>query len=275
MRRFSQVDVFSSQPHRGNPLAVVHDAEGLTGEQMARFSDWTNLSETTFLLTPTHPDADYRVRIWSRDRELPFAGHPTIGSAHAWLQAGGQPRRRDVIVQECGAGPVELRREPRLAFAAPPLVRSGPADPATVARVASALGVDVDELVAVEWIDNGPGWVGVLMRDATAVLAIEPDFRSFGGLDIGVVGPYPDPQATGAHVEVRGFDGLIGEDPVTGSLNASIAQWLTGIGTLPASYVASQGTRLGRAGRVHLDRDGDTVWVGGEATTIVRGEVLI
>ena len=275
MRRLTQVDVFAEDRYHGNPLAVVHDAEGLTDEQMARFSDWTNLSETTYLLAPTHPEADYRVRIWSRDRELAFAGHPTLGSAHAWLQAGGTPRSPDRLVQECGAGLVELRREPRLAFAAPPLVRSGPVDAETVVRIAAALDVDADEFVDLAWIDNGPGWVGVLMRDAGVVLAVEPDFRAFDGLDIGIVGPHPDPASAGAHVEVRGFDATVGEDPVTGSLNASIGQWLTGNGTLPASYVASQGTRLGRTGRVHIDRDGDTVWVGGNVITCVRGEVLI
>jgi PhzF family phenazine biosynthesis protein len=272
MRPFSQVDVFTSARHRGNPLAVVHDAEGLTAAQMARFSDWTNLSETSFLLPPTDPGADYRVRIWSRDRELPFAGHPTIGTAHAWLEAGGTPRQADRIVQECGVGLVGLRRGGRLAFAAPPLVRSGPVDEDTLARVARALGTSA--FVDAAWVDNGPGWIGVLLADASAVLALEPDFTAMADLDIGVIGRY-DPPRDGADVEVRGFDGTIGEDPVTGSLNASFGQWLTGNGTLPSSYVASQGTRLGRAGRVFLERDGDIVWVGGDALTCVRGEVQI
>jgi PhzF family phenazine biosynthesis protein len=273
MSRFTQVDVFTAQRFRGNPLAVVHDAQEWTDEQMANFSDWTNLSETTFLLPPTTSDADYRVRIWSRRRELPFAGHPTLGSAHAWLEAGGEPRRDGLVIQECGAGLVELRRTPRLAFAAPPLVRSGPVDAETGLKVAAALDTDPTEFVALEWIDNGPGWIGVLLRDAAQVLAVVPNYPAFDGLDIGVVGRYDDPVAAGADVEVRGFDATIGEDPVTGSLNASLGQWLTGVGVLPASYVASQGTRLGRAGRVHIDREGDTVWVGGDVLTCVRGEV--
>lgn len=271
MRPFTQVDVFTSEPHRGNPLAVVHDAEGLTDEQMAGFADWTNLSETTFLLPPTRPDADYRVRIWCRTRELPFAGHPTIGSAHAWLEAGRVPRTPDRVVQECGAGLVDVRRDGRLAFAAPPLVRSGPVADDVLDRVAASLRITRDEMVDAAWVDNGPGWVGVLLRDAEAVLALEPDYVAMRGLDIGVVGLHPPGSAT--DVEVRGFDGVIGEDPVTGSLNASLAQWLTGNGTLPTLYVAAQGTRLGRSGRVHLHRDGDTVWVGGDAVTVVRGEV--
>jgi PhzF family phenazine biosynthesis protein len=265
--------VFTAQRYLGNPLAVVHDAQEWTDAEMARFSDWTNLSETTFLLPPTTPEADYRVRIWSRARELPFAGHPTLGSAHAWLEAGGEPRHQGHVVQECGAGLVELRRTPRLAFAAPPLVRSGPVDAATRLTVAAALNTDPGEFIAIEWIDNGPGWIGVLLRDAEQVLALVPNYPAFAGLDIGVVGRHLDPLSAGADVEVRGFDATIGEDPVTGSLNASLGQWLTGAGVLPASYVASQGTRLGRAGRVHVDREGDTVWVGGDVRTCVRGEV--
>ncbi len=273
LSRFTQVDVFTAQRYRGNPLAVVHDAQDWTEQEMARFSDWTNLSETTFLLPPTTPEADYRVRIWSRSRELPFAGHPTLGSAHAWLEAGGQPQREGRVIQECGAGLVELRRTPRLAFAAPPLLRSGAVDPETRLQVAAALNTDPAEFLAIEWIDNGPGWIGVLLRDAARVLALEPNYLAFAGLDIGAVGRHDDPISAGADVEVRGFDATIGEDPVTGSLNASLGQWLTGTGVLPASYVASQGTRLGRAGRVHIDREGETVWVGGDVLTCVRGEV--
>ena len=220
---------------------------------MARFSDWTNLSETAFLLAPTDPAADYRVRIWCHTRELPFAGHPTIGSAHAWLGAGGVPSDPARLVQECGAGLVELRRTDRLAFAAPPLVRSGPVDEETLDRVATALGVRRSEMVDAAWVDNGPGWIGVLLRDAAAVLALEPDLAAIRGLDVGVVGRHADPERAGADVEVRGFDGVVGEDPVTGSLNASLAQWLTREpARCPTAYVAAQGTRLGRVGRVHL-----------------------
>jgi PhzF family phenazine biosynthesis protein len=272
MRPFSQVDVFSTEPLKGNPVAVVHDADGLSEEEMQRFAHWTNLSETTFLLTPTDPAADYRLRIFTPGAELPFAGHPTIGSAHAWLEAGGEPRDDGELLQECGAGLLRIRRTERLAFAAPPLLREGPVSDEEHARILTALQLDDDDVVDVSWGDNGPGWVVVLMRDAEAVLAVRPDWSAFGDLDIGVVGPYP---AGGeCAVEVRAFSPGIGvvEDPVTGSLNASVGQWLAG-DRLPTSYVASQGTVLGRRGRVHVEKDGDTVWVGGDAATTIKGAV--
>ena len=272
MRRFSQVNVFSSESYLGNPLAVVHDADGLSDEEMHRFAHWTNLSETTFLLPPTEPGADYRVRIFTPSEELSFAGHPTLGSAHAWLEAGGVPRNVDEVVQQCPAGLVRVRREGRLAFAAPPVVREGPVTGEERDTLLRALALADDDVVDARWIDNGPGWVGVLLRDADAVLAVRPDWAEFGDLEVGVVGPYP----SGAEcaVEVRAFCPSIGvvEDPVTGSLNASIGQWLAG-DRLPTSYVASQGTVLGRRGRVHVEREGDTVWVGGEVATAISGEV--
>ncbi|GAA4714888.1 PhzF family phenazine biosynthesis protein [Nocardioides conyzicola] len=267
---FRQVDVFSSEPLRGNPVAVVHGADALTDDQMAAFARWTNLSETTFLLEPTDPAADYRLRIWTPGGELPFAGHPTLGSAHAWLEAGGVPAGTD-LVQECGAGLVTIRRGDTLAFAAPPLTRSGPVDAADVVRICAALRLPEAAVVETTWIDNGPGWVGVLLADAAAVLALEPDWAAFGDLKIGVVGPYADGPLA---VEVRAFCPGYGmpEDPVTGSLNAGIGQWLAG-GRLPSSYVASQGTALQRVGRVHVELvDGD-VWVGGETRTTVAGTV--
>lgn len=272
MRPFTQVDVFSAEPLRGNPVAVVHDAEGVSDEEMQRFAHWTNLSETTFLLPPTDPAADYRLRIFTPSEELPFAGHPTIGSAHAWLEAGGVPRSDDVLVQECGAGLLRIRRGERLAFAAPPLLRDGPVTDEERARILAALALTDDDVVDLSWGDNGPGWVVVLMRDAAAVLDVRPDWSAFGGLDVGVVGPYPD--GAECAVEVRAFCPSIGvvEDPVTGSLNASIGQWLAG-DRLPPSYVASQGTVLGRRGRVHVEKDGDTVWVGGDAATTIKGTV--
>jgi PhzF family phenazine biosynthesis protein len=273
---FSQVDVFSSVPSLGNAVAVVHDADGVTDEEMARFARWTNLSETTYLLPATDPEADYRLRIWTPDRELPFAGHPTLGSAHAWLEAGGVPRNEAELVQECGAGLVRVRRGERLAFAGPPLLRSGPVSDADRSRIVAALRLPEDDLVDLAWVDNGPGWVACLLGSAEDVLACRPDYGAFGDLEIGIVGPYADPSAAGAHVEVRAFVPSmgIGEDPVTGSLNAGIAQWLAD-DRLPASYVASQGTVLGRRGRVHLDRSGDTVWVGGDAVTLITGEVRL
>jgi PhzF family phenazine biosynthesis protein len=272
MRRFQQVDVFSEEPCLGNPVAVVHDADGLDTDAMRRFAEWTNLSETTFLLAPTTPEADYRVRIFALDREIPFAGHPTLGSCHAWLD--GDERER--VVQECGAGLVEIRRiDGRLAFAAPPLIRSGPPDEALVAEVAAALGVQRDEIVAAAWLDNGPGWVGVQLASAEAVLAA-PVAVPASHSDLGLVGLHPPgaPEAT----EVRAFFGVAGqaaEDPVTGSLNASAAQWLLERGVLEPPYVARQGTAMGRAGRVHISRDGDTLWVGGATTTVVTGTVAL
>ncbi|PZR52329.1 phenazine biosynthesis protein PhzF [Xylanimonas oleitrophica] len=288
---FRQVDVFASGPLLGNPLAVVHDADGLTEEQMAAFARWTNLSETTFLLQPTVAGADYRVRIFTPTGELPFAGHPTLGSAHAWLEAGnkpfGAPTSTDVV-QECGVGLVTVRQTlvsgggVRLAFAAPPPTRSGPLTPPQLQRVTAALRVAPDDVVDAEWVSNGPRWVAVRLRDAAAVLALEPDLERFRApgeedLEIGVVGPWvdEDPANPGdADVEVRAFlpDR---EDPVTGSLNAGLGRWLAG-SVLPASYVASQGTALRRRGRVHVDleRDG-RVWVGGSTLTTVRGSVTL
>jgi PhzF family phenazine biosynthesis protein len=272
--RFSQVDVFSSEPLRGNPVAVVHHADGLTEDQMRAFARWTNLSETTFLLTPTEAAADYRVRIFTPGEELPFAGHPTLGSAHAWLEAGGAPAGDGVVVQECGAGLVDVRRGETLAFAAPPLRRSGRVDASDVAAIARAIGVEEAAILDSAWIDNGPGWVGVRLGSADEVLALEPDWASFGDLKIGVVGPH---RSGDAAIEVRAFCPQYGvpEDPVTGSLNAGIGQWLTATGDLPTSYVAAQGTVLGRAGRVQVTREGDTLWVGGHTTTTVAGDVRL
>jgi PhzF family phenazine biosynthesis protein len=269
----SHVDVFAGRPLGGNPVAVVHDADGISEEEMRAFARWTNLSETTFLLSPTDPAADYRLRIFTPAEELPFAGHPTIGSAHAWLERGGRPAAADRVVQECGAGLVTLRRTERLGFAAPPLLRSGPVSDADRERIVRALRVDAGDVVDMAWIDNGPGWVGVLLRDADAVLSLRPDWVVLD-LDIGVVGPRSGAETA---CEVRALCPLtsgITEDPVTGSLNAGIGQWLAGT-VLPASYVAAQGTVIGRRGRVHVERDGDTVWVGGDATTVIRGEAAL
>ena len=272
LRPFAQVDVFTTTPYRGHPVAVVLDGEGLTTEQMQRFAHWMNLSETTYVLAPTVPDADYRVRIFTPTAELPFAGHPTLGTCHAWL-AGDRTASGDVVVQECGAGLVLVRRTADgLAFAAPPLLRSGPVEEPLVEQIASVLGIGRAELLDAEWADNGPGWVAVLLASADAVLGLHPGFVD---LQLGVVGPYPpgSPQA----FEVRAFfpkDGATVEDPVTGSLNASLAQWLLRTGRATAPYVASQGAALGRAGRVHVSRDPDgTIWVGGGTVTCVHGQV--
>ena len=275
MRRgFRQVDVFTTTPYLGNPVAVVLDAAGVSDDEMARFARWTNLSETTFVLPPDDGEADYRVRIFTPAVELPFAGHPTLGTCHAWLDAGGTPARDETIVQQCAAGLVRIRRDAgRLAFAAPPLIRSGPVDEPLVRHIAEVLGIGRGDIVDAEWADNGPGWVAVLLGSADAVLALRP-----GGtdLDLGVAGPYPpgSPQA----FEVRAFTpklaGGADEDPVTGSLNASLAGWLLRTGRATAPYVASQGTVLGRQGRVHVSLDDDgTIWVGGGTVTCVAGQV--
>jgi PhzF family phenazine biosynthesis protein len=274
LRGFTQVDVFAGERYRGNPVAVVHDAAGIDDASLLRFAQWTNLSETTFLL-PTSADADYRVRIFTPAAELPFAGHPTLGTCHAWLEAGGRPRDPDTIVQECKAGLIPVRRTAAgLAFAAPPLVRDGPVDGPTIAHVADVLRIPRASIVDAQWADNGPGWVAVLLASAAEVLALHPGFVD---LDLGVAGAYPAGEA--AAFEVRAFFPLNGatvEDPVTGSLNASLAGWLLRTGRARAPYVASQGTALGRAGRVHISQDTDgAIWVGGSTLTCVRGEVEI
>ena len=276
-RRFQQLDVFASDAFTGNPLAVVVDGEGLSTEEMQRFTRWMNLSETAFLLPPTDPSADYLVRIFTLAHELPFAGHPTLGSCRAWLESGGQPKTPGRIVQECGAGLVPIAEaDGSLAFAAPPLLRSGPVDDELVGTLARVLGIERTEIVATEWIDNGPGWVGVLLGSAEAVLALEPTFDGVDQLDVGVIGPYPDGAECEFEVRALFRDGQGGmqEDPVTGSLNASAAQWLLGSGRANAPYIASQGTRLGRRGRVHITQDEDgTIWVGGQAVPHISGTV--
>jgi PhzF family phenazine biosynthesis protein len=273
---FSQVDVFGQAPLSGNPVAVVHDASGLDDARMAAFARWTNLSETTFLLPAEDPAADYRLRIFTPGEELPFAGHPTLGSAHAWLSAGGSPASPDRVVQECGVGLVELRRDDdSLAFRAPDFLRTGPVDEETLGRVLGALGVEAAQLVDAWWIDNGPGWLGLQLDSAATVLSLRPEFGALE-VDTGVLGPMDeeDRAAAGADVEVRAFcPGLgINEDPVTGSLNAGFALWLTRAGRLPPSYVARQGTALGRDGRVRISTDDSgELWVGGTTRTVVSG----
>lgn len=274
--RFSQVDVFCGEAFRGNPVAVVHDADHLSEEQMATIARWTNLSETTFLLTPTGPEADYRLRIFTPGGELPFAGHPTLGSAAAWLDARGIPAATTGLVQECGAGMVRVRRDvDRLAFAAPPLIRSGPASDAEREAARSALRLERADVLDAAWVDNGPGWMGLLLRDAQTVLDIDYDPGRLGGLHLGVIGRY----APGgpADYEVRAFVPQLGvaEDPVTGSLNAGFARWLIDAGLAPASYTVSQGTALQRAGRLTVTSEGTDVWVGGRTDLRVRGEIEV
>ena len=285
-RAFKKVDVFTAKPYRGNPVAVVLDGQGLSGEQMQEFTNWTNLSEATFVLPPTQAGADYRLRIFCPGRELPFAGHPTLGSCHAWLEAGGKPQG-EYVVQECGVGLVKLKRDgQRLAFAAPPLRKGGPLPEEDVVLIARGLGIARGDIVAHAWCDNGPNWRGILLRSAGEVLALKPDGAILAGLDVGVVGPRGKVGVVGSRApddecafEVRAFfpgNNGMAEDPVTGSLNAALAQWLIGAGLAPEQYVASQGTALGRAGRVHVQRDaaGET-WIGGASVTCIAGSVAL
>ena len=276
-RRFQLVDVFhSQQPFSGNPLAVVLDADGLTTEEMQRITRWLNLSETAFLLPPTTEAADYRVRIFTLDREMPFAGHPTLGSCHAWLTSGHKPHDDVEIIQECGVGLVPIHRsEKTLAFAAPPLIRGGQVEESKIQEVAKFLRIDRSRIMDAQWADNGPGWIAVLLESAEAVLALDPPRAYRGRIDVGVVGPYPSDSPVA--FELRAFfsdhHGGVVEDPVTGSLNASAAQWLLSSGRARAPYAASQGTRLGRAGRVFISQDrGGAVWVGGKTSTLFSGE---
>lgn len=274
--RFHQLDVFTATPLQGNPLAVVHGAHTLDDARMAAFARWTNLSETTFLLPPTQPQADYRVRIFSPGGELPFAGHPTLGSCRAWLAAGGQPRTPGLVVQECGVGLVPVRVEPgdqRLAFAAPPCRREA-VEPGLLDRVMAALGLETSQVRQASWLDNGPRWLALELPDALAVLALRPDHAALKSLaKVGVVGAHAPGAA--AQFEVRAFAAPLGveEDPVTGSLNASLAQWLMEDGRAPAAYVAAQGTAMGRAGRVHIRRDADDTWIGGDVVICIDGSV--
>ncbi len=284
-RPFAQVDVFTATPYVGNPVAVVLDGTGLSTQQMQSFTNWTNLSEATFVLPPAHPQADYALRIFCPGRELPFAGHPTLGSCHAWLQAGGKPKGEHVV-QECEVGLVQIRQDgKRLAFAAPPLRRSGPLAEDDVQLIARGLGVGRSEILHHAWCDNGPGWRAVMLGSAEQVLSLHPDAEVLKGLDIGVVGPRGKVGVVGAiehedeFFEVRAFfpgNQSLTEDPVTGSLNAALGQWLIGAGLAPGQYIARQGTALGRAGRVHVSKDAQgQVWVGGDSVVCVQGQVLI
>ena len=274
-RDFSQVDVFTATALLGNPLAVVHDGGGLSTERMQAFARWTNLSETTFLLPPTHPEADYRVRIFTPGGELPFAGHPTLGSCHVWLKSGGMPRRADTVVQECAIGLVPLRRGERLAFAAPPTTVER-ADAELLHRVYAALGLDPARVRDAAWLSNGFPQLVLLLDSAATVLSLKPDHAALKGLGkVGVVAPHP---ADGApDFEVRFFAAAIGinEDPVTGSLNANVARWLIDSGRAPARYVAAQGTAMGRAGRIHVQRDDQGTWIGGDVAPCIAGTVIL
>jgi PhzF family phenazine biosynthesis protein len=273
---FQQVDVFTSRPMLGNPLAVVSGADALNDTQMAAFANWTNLSETTFLLQPRTKGADYRLRIFTPHQELPFAGHPTLGSCHVWLTSGGKPNGQEVV-QECEIGLVRIRRDSgRLSFAAPQMRRSGALEADILARVMEGLHLTPDAIIAANWVDNGPGWLAVLLRSRNDVLAIRPNYAALSGLRVGVVGAWDRAKdGSDAQFEVRAFTAGGYEDPVTGSLNAGLAQWLIGTGVAPSAYVASQGAALGRSGRVYVERDGPEIWIGGAVTTCIAGTLTL
>ncbi len=273
---FFQLDVFSAVPFKGNPLAVIAEADGLDDAQMQAIANWTNLSETTFLLRPKNAAADYHVRIFTPEQELPFAGHPTLGSCHAWLALGNKPKADDVV-QECGVGLVRIKRDgARLAFAAPPLRRSGDVEPALRGRIAASLGIAEQAIKAAQWVANGPNWVAVLLGSRREVLELERDASVLPDQPFGVVAPW-DPALDGseAQFELRAFTSRGVEDPVTGSLNAGVAQWLIGSGLAKPHYVAAQGTVLGRAGRVHVAQEGDTIWIGGDVASCIAGTITI
>lgn len=278
---FSQVDVFASEGLTGNPVAVVHDADDLSDEQMQSLARWTNLSETAFLLQATHPDAHYRVRIFTPGCELPFAGHPTLGSAYAWLLArkhdqDGAAWQNGVVVQECGIGLVHIRYDhDTLMLKAPELHRHEPIDSATLDQALSAMNLSKNEIVEARWIVNGPRWMGFLLRDAQAVLAVDPDIRQIHkfGFHLGLIGAHASGMP--AHFEVRAFaEGF--EDPATGSLNAALAMWLIRSNQAPKAYTVRQGTAIGRRGdvRVMTDEQGD-IWVQGRCVRVIRGELCI
>ncbi|MEJ8852117.1 PhzF family phenazine biosynthesis protein [Variovorax rhizosphaerae] len=298
-RAFQQVDVFTAVPYRGNPVAVVLDGSDLDDAEFQRFAQWTNLSETTFLLPPTEPGADYRIRIFTPGGEMPFAGHPTLGSCRAWLKAGGKPKSTEYIVQQCVTGLVTIRRDgARLAFAAPPLKRTAPS-PTMLAKIAHALGLKSAQILAAQQLDNGSNWLGMLLDEIDSVLALTPDHRALKelGVKVGVAAiaqaPSPTQLIARSNREARAFGGSaqgtvdlevrafaaatgIEEDPVTGSLNAGLAQWLIADGHMPERYLVGQGQCLGRDGRLSVERDAEgRVWIGGDTVVCIEGAVTL
>lgn len=272
---FAQVDVFSTSPYGGNPVAVVLDADDFSDALMQRIAQWTNLSETTFIQTAKSPEADYRLRIFTPQTELPFAGHPTLGSAKAWLVHNPEGQKKKTIIQECAAGLIEIRQDgPTLSFAAPKLQRTGPIDQDYLDQIIAAYGIKPSQVVGHQWVDNGPGWAVLQLATAQEVLDLEPDFSLIPHAMVGAVGPYP----TGSQhaFELRSFAPGVNvlEDPVCGSMNASVAQWLTSSGQAPNRYTVSQGTRLGRTGEIVIDVDEETIWVGGHATVCFFGSAI-
>ncbi|NGN63425.1 PhzF family phenazine biosynthesis protein [Streptomyces sp. A7024] len=271
-RSFAQVDVFTEVPYLGNPVAVVLDGDGIADDEMAGLAKWTNLSETTFIVPPASDEADYGLRIFTPGGEIPFAGHPTLGSAHAWLEAGGTPKAPGVLTQECGLGLVRVRRHDNgLSFRAPARRRSGPLEDAHVDRIARGLRIDRARITGHQWVDNGPGWAGVQLASAAEVLALEPDEQHMRDLTLGVVGAHPEGAPEQFEVRAFALPQGVREDPVTGSLTAGLAQWLVGDGRAPRAFRVGQGAALGRKGVLTVETQGEDIWVGGASVTCVRG----
>lgn len=267
---FLEIDVFATGAFTGNPLAVICRADDLSDEQMQQIASWTNFSETTFLLEPTNPEADYRVRIFTPVEEYAFAGHPTLGSARAWLELGNTPRNQGRVIQECGVGNVEVRiQDDSLAFATPPLKRDGELSPEERDEVCEAFGVEKRLLIDAAFGDNGPGWKLALLDGLDALRALKKPADSDLKVAFAALTGGTDPA-----YELRAFTPTF-EDPVTGSANGAMAQWLRGRGDVPARYTVSQGTALGRDGRVEITDDGSDIWVGGRAQVRVRGTLEV
>ena len=276
--QYRLVDVFSDSAFLGNPVAVILGADQISTEQMQTITRWMNLSETTFLQTPSAINASYSVRIFTLDRELPFAGHPTLGSCAAWLSSLSQENSASEFLQECKAGLIPVRRDgDRFAFAAPPLIRTGPPDDDKIDEVCSFLNITRSDIQDIAWIDNGPGWLGVRLASAEAVLAVRPAAQHPERIEVGLVGPWP--AGSDRDFELRALfsdqHGAVREDPVTGSLNAAVAQWLIATGQTDGNYVAGQGQVIGRDGRIEVTADGADVWIGGTARVIVSGRIEI
>ena len=273
---FQQVDVFTNRPLLGNALAVVHGADNLSDKQMTKFANWTNLSETTFLLNPINDSADYKVRIFTPNNELPFAGHPTLGSCFAWLSNGGIAKSKDVIIQECAIGLIKIRKDgSRLSFEAPELIKSGSLDDITLKKVAMSLRIGVSDIINHQWVDNGPGWCAVMLKNAQQVLALDPDPQLLKDFKIGVIGSYPDGSETDFEVRAFAMPYGIYEDPVTGSLNAGIAKWFFNTNSVKDEYTVSQGKALGRDGKIFIQKIDNTIWVGGEIISCINGELTL
>lgn len=278
-RRFIQCDVFSSIPTRGNALAVVVDGDGISDEQMSAFARWTNLAETTFLQAPTDASADYKVRILTPTREMPFAGHPTLGSCAAWLQSGGVPKQPGMVRQECGVGIVEIDISGEVpAFIAPPTKIEAMPE-VDFEKICNELKLDRSTIVRSARLDNGPVWQAFELSSAQAVLDADsslirwPEVRA-----VGLIGPHLPGSECDFEVRMLAPSSGMSEDPITGSLNSALAHWRLSLGLLESSIVVAQGTRIDRAGRVYIDPDAAVpgrVRIGGYSHILVEGTVQL